>query len=172
MEVNSPDSGPEIGTLRRGNVFLGPRNVSLFNRFLAQLIDLFVALALFYVGRRLAPAWGHLAGAAFFLVKDSLGGGQSIGKRIVGTRVVEETIGLPGGLRESFLRNFPFALALALMGSPWLWLFFLLLALPWCLFEAGLVIFLPTGVRLGDIVANTSVDEVRDDFAAEFQFDA
>lgn len=163
------DENAMHGTLRRSPVFVGARRVSLFNRAMSQSIDILVALALYYLGRRLGHWWGPVIAFVYLTFKDGLPGGQSIGKKIAGIAVYEDSLGMTASLKDSGIRNMVFGLAALCLGSPFLWLPLLLLCIPWIIFEASLVYFVPTGVRLGDVLANTYVDEVHEVFPEDFE---
>ena len=81
-----------------------------FNRLLAKFIDLLVVAAFAAV-----PTWvGKAAGLTYALIADGLGGGQSLGKRIVGLRVLGQK-GAPCTFLESVRRNLSVGVALALL---------------------------------------------------------
>lgn len=161
------DENSVHGTLRRSPVFVGARRVSLFNRALSKSVDLLLAIALYYLGRLIGHWWGPVIAFLYLTFKDGLPGGQSVGKRIAGIAVYEDSLGMASSLKDSFFRNIGFGLSGLCLGSPVLWLPLILLCIPWMLFEAALVWFVPTGVRLGDVLANTYVDEVREFFPTE-----
>lgn len=74
-------------------------------RFLAKFIDFLAAGALFMIPGFVGP----LAGTTYLLISDGLKGGQSLGKRITGLRVVAVETGAPSDFRKSITRNSPFA---------------------------------------------------------------
>lgn len=75
-------------------------------RFLAKFIDFLVMGAIF-----MFPGFvGPLAGMTYLLISDGLGGGQSLGKRIIGLKVISLTTGAPCDFRKSIIRNSPFAI--------------------------------------------------------------
>lgn len=81
-------------------------------RVLARAIDLLIALAPVVLAPRGHPHAGELLCAALLLFGDSLfGAGRSLGKRLAGLRVMVLATHRPAGVRESVLRNLPFALA-------------------------------------------------------------
>jgi uncharacterized RDD family membrane protein YckC len=90
-------------------------------RVLARAVDLLVALAPLLLVPRGHPRAGELLCAALLLFGDSLfGPGRSLGKRLAGLRVLVLSTRRPAQLRDSMLRNLPFALALApaVAGTP------------------------------------------------------
>ncbi len=89
-------------------------------RVLGRAVDLLIALAPVVLAPRGHPHAGELLCAALLLFGDSLfGAGRSLGKRLAGLRVVVLATHRPAGMRESVLRNLPFALAVvpAAMGA-------------------------------------------------------
>lgn len=74
-------------------------------RFLAKFIDFLVMGALFMIPGFVGP----LAGLTYLLISDGLGGGQSLGKKIIGLKVVSLTTGAPSDFRKSIIRNSSFA---------------------------------------------------------------
>lgn len=74
-------------------------------RFLAKFIDFLVMGALFMIPGFVGP----LAGLTYLLISDGLGGGQSLGKKIIGLKIVSLTTGAPSDFRKSIIRNSPFA---------------------------------------------------------------
>lgn len=86
-----------------------------------------------------------------------MGEGQSLGKRIIGLRTLDEATGTPCSLLGSFMRNLPLGVVIISSQVPVLGLF---LFSGFCLFvslEVYLLMTLETGVRLGDVMANTLV---------------
>lgn len=159
---------PEVlhGTQRRSPIFLGQRTAPFFQRAMAKSIDVVIALALLFIGRRIHPAVGPLCSVLYLSLKDGFGLGQSVGKRVVGIRVIEDALGMAASSRESSLRNLPFSLGVLFTVAPILWPLFIFVSIPWLLLELGLTFFMPTGVRLGDIVANTLVDELKEELGS------
>ncbi len=125
-----------------------------FNRLLAKFLDLLVValLATF-------PGWvGDAAGLTYALVADGLFEGQSLGKKVVGLRVLGET-GLPCTFLESLQRNLTVGLALVLMLQrvPYVWWLFWIGGALVLLFEAFLAVTDDEALRLGDRFAHTQI---------------
>ncbi len=127
-------------------------------RFIAKFIDFLVMGALFMF----PGAVGPLAGLTYILISDGLKGGQSVGKRIIGLKVVSLETTTACDFRKSILRNSPFAALIVF--------FFLVGWIPYLgkLLEAaallavfGIEIALiftdDLGARFGDRVARTIV---------------
>lgn len=129
----------------------------VLNRFIAKLIDLFLAAAAAEV---IVPV-GFLVGLAYLLVADGFAGGRSIGKRLIGLQTVLPETREPAGFRESIIRNIPFAVAQLTFAVPYIGPY-----LGWLVsavvvgFEAVLIIGNEQGRRLGDELAGTQVLDV------------
>jgi uncharacterized RDD family membrane protein YckC len=129
----------------------------VLNRFIAKLIDLFLAAAAAEV---IVPV-GFLVGLAYLLVADGFAGGRSIGKRLIGLQTVLPETREPAGFRESIIRNIPFAVAQLTFAVPYVGPY-----LGWLVsavvvgFEAVLIIGNEQGRRLGDELAGTQVLDV------------
>ena len=122
----------------------------VLNRFIAKLIDLFLAAAAAEV---IAPV-GFLAGLAYLLVADGFAGGRSIGKRLIGLQTILPETRESSGFRESIIRNIPFAVAYLAFAVPYVgWLATASIVV----FEAILIIGNERGCRLGDELAGTQV---------------
>ena len=122
----------------------------VLNRFIAKLIDVFLAAAAAEV---VVPV-GFLAGLAYLLVADGFAGGRSIGKRLIGLQTILPDTREPAGFRESIIRNIPFAVAQLVFAVPYVgWL----VSAAVVVFEAILIIGNEQGRRLGDELAGTQV---------------
>ena len=123
---------------------------TVLNRFIAKLIDVFLAAA----AAEVIASVGFLAGVAYLFVADGFAGGRSIGKRLIGLQTVLTEIRGPAGFRESIIRNIPFAVAQLLFAVPYVgWLASAAIVG----FEAMLIIGNEQGRRLGDELAGTQV---------------
>lgn len=146
-------------TSRRSGILVGERHTSVFNRFVAKSIDFVLIVAIYFVGDALWTPVGVITAIVFCALQDGLGMGQSVGKRIIGLRVLDDETGLPCSLQRSVVRNLPFILVVLFAGITMLWVFALLIALPLICVETYLVVTVETGVRIGDVLANTLVVE-------------
>ena len=95
-------------------------------RFTAQFIDSIVTLLIFFPAVLASPAVrslgvaGFLLAAAYLLLADGLPNGQSIGKRVLDIRVIDQRTRKPCTYLQSFVRN----LLLALLGIfDWIFIF-------------------------------------------------
>jgi len=113
-------------------------------RFQGQFIDGFIAYLLgaiaFYllhtvIGKHISILVAITIGVAYFLFSDALPNGQSIGKKLLRIRVVNQETLLPCSLAQSFLRNITFPLGIL----DWVFIFF------------------GSHRRLGDFIASTIV---------------
>lgn len=145
--------------LRRSSILLADSQTSAFNRVVAKAIDGLVILTVFFLGKAIWFPIGLLG--AFFVCAfgDGMGIGQSVGKKILGLRVVDDQTGLGCSLFQSLQRNFPFAAGVVFAAVPLFWMFFILAFIPVATLEVYLLLQLPSGVRLGDVLGNTLVVE-------------
>ncbi|MBC8412536.1 MAG: RDD family protein [Nitrospira sp.] len=138
-----------------------PEKAGLIDRFIAKTIDLLVVATVISI----IPGTGFYIGLAYIMLSDGFWSGRSIGKKLIGLRVVcssDSGLENPCGFKESIYRNISFAAGYLLYG--------ILLGIPfvgWLL--AGLVIFViivfeylillgsQNGMRLGDELAKTQV---------------
>lgn len=143
---------------------------SLFRRWLGQFLDAWIAFIVVVAGFflmfefRSAPIArfsGTIAGILALLylwLADGLKNGQSCGKRLLKTSVIDATTGAPCTYAKSFIRNgllfAPLVLRFVISGALWLRLPLSFLGLADVLF-----IFGEKRQRLGDKLANTIVIE-------------
>lgn len=125
----------------------------LFDRFLAKAIDgaIWLLLAL------LVPPAGTLFGVLYWLLADGLFGGASPGKHVVGLLVLHKDQRRPATLRESTLRNIPFAVPALLLLLPAGPIFCAVIGIPILLLESYFLLSDPDEIRIGDIFADTVV---------------
>ncbi len=123
---------------------------TVLNRFIAKLIDVFLAAA----AAEVMASVGLLAGVGYLFVADGFAGGRSIGKRLIGLQTVRPDTREAAGFRESIIRNIPFAAAQVLYAVPYIgWMASAVIVA----FEAILIIGNEQGRRLGDELAGTQV---------------
>ncbi len=131
----------------------------VLERFLAKFIDFLIAGTLFFFPLPVGP----LAAITYILIADGLKGGHSIGKRIIGLKIVSlAREGAPCDFRESIMRNLPFGiliLAYLIIGwIPYVGPFsVILITLAVFAYEAMLVYNEEKGIRFGDRIADTMV---------------
>jgi len=122
----------------------------------AAFIDGLVVVTLFLFYRAVGSASYLVAGAAYLLFRDAIGG-QSIGKLLFGLVVIRLETGRPSSVSGSLQRN----LLLLLPGANLVAIFL----------EAQTIVRDPQGQRLGDKLAQTQVVEGlgAKDFVKSFQ---
>lgn len=125
----------------------------LFDRFIAKAIDVAVCFLL----TLLVPPAGTLFGVLYWLLSDGLFGGASPGKHAVGLLVLHRDLRRPATLKESALRNIPFAVPALLLLLPAGPIFATVVGVPVVLLEAYFLLSDPEQLRLGDVFADTCV---------------
>jgi uncharacterized RDD family membrane protein YckC len=142
---------------RKNPLFIATHRVSSFDRIAAKSVDLLLAAALFSLGNAVSYALGVVACFTFLLLED--GWGPSVGKRLFGLRVLHDGTDRVCSSTQSALRNVPFALGVLFGAIPAFWVFFALIFLPMMGLEIFFVLRLDSGARLGDVLADTYVDD-------------
>lgn len=131
----------------------------LLERSLAKLIDLIISGALY----SFHPALGPIAAVVYILISDGLMSGRSIGKRIIGLRViVNDESEAPCDFKRSLVRNAMFAcLIIWHLVMSWIpYLGIVLASLAWAaviVVEMLLIYAEEDGIRFGDQIAGTKV---------------
>ncbi|MFQ5901568.1 MAG: RDD family protein [Thermodesulfobacteriota bacterium] len=131
------------------------KGVEFFDRLLAKFIDFLIVGALFVFPTFIGP----LAALTYILISDGFKGGQSLGKRIVGLKVISiERDGSACNFKESILRNIPYGLIILFTLIPYLrWILLFTLGLIIIIVEIIMVYQEENGVRWGDKIADTMV---------------
>lgn len=128
--------------------------VARLTRLLAKAIDLFIVLILSFF---FYPV-GIILSLIYLSIADSLQNGQSVGKKLLGFAVISLEDGKPCTVKQSFVRNLPLLIPLALAIIPfWGWAMAIMLGIPLGALEVYLLYKLDSGHRLGDVMADTSV---------------
>ncbi|GBE03157.1 MAG TPA: hypothetical protein ENH45_00005 [Nitrospirae bacterium] len=132
-------------------------------RVVAKAIDFIIVVALLEI----VPKVGYFAGLAYLLIADGLFEGRSVGKMLIGIKVVfnNATDTAAGcGFKGSIFRNLPFAAGYILYGIlngipiiGWLLSLAVITLVP--AFEFLVMTGSETGMRLGDEIAKTRVVE-------------
>ncbi|HEX9021288.1 MAG TPA: RDD family protein [Nitrospirota bacterium] len=126
------------------------QKADLTTRAVAGLVDLLLIIGL----ARLPDVLGFLSAAGYILIRDGLFERQSLGKKLIGLRVVSSDEGHAVTYRESIIRNAPLVLAYFLFLIPYA---------GWALGPAAFCVESLTaigdnaGMRIGDMLARTSV---------------
>lgn len=127
---------------------------NLFNRILAKLIDLLIALSLTVI----AMPFGMVGGILYIMIADGFMGGRSPGKKLIGLKVIIAKNGEKPDFKASIIRNVPFGLTVFLSIIPGLGYILLFSAgLAIAGYETYLLAFDEKGIRLGDNLAGTMV---------------
>ena len=97
--------------------------------------------------------------AVFYLIIcDSLQGGQSVGKKIIGFKVISLHDGSACSPKQSLVRNLPLSIPVFMAIIPfWGWVIAVAMGIPLTLLEVYLLYTLDSGHRLGDVMADTTV---------------
>jgi hypothetical protein len=141
----------------------GLQKADYLDRVVARAIDFIIVVALLEI----IPKLGFFAGLAYLLIADGLFEGRSIGKRLIGIRVVfynSMEMVAACGFKESIFRNLPFAVGYLLFGIlkgipliGWILSFAIIIVIP--VFEFLVMTGSEFGMRFGDEVARTRVVE-------------
>lgn len=132
----------------------------ILNRIIAKAIDVIII----WISLEVIPTVGYFAGLTYLLIGDGLFAGRSIGKRLIGLRiVVYETEGICS-FRESIIRNFIFAVGYILFGILWEIpiigvILSIIVLIVIVLFESLVMFGNEKGMRFGDEIAKTQVVE-------------
>ncbi|MFQ5737011.1 MAG: RDD family protein [Thermodesulfobacteriota bacterium] len=137
----------------------------ILERLLAKFIDFLFVGALFTFPSFIGP----LAAITYIVISDGLKGGQSIGKRIIGLRVISTRgAALPCNFKQSIMRNWVFGGLIVLYfiigGIPYIGMLIVFLA--WVVVigsEIAMIYTDAAGTRFGDRFANTLVVSTRHD---------
>lgn len=132
----------------------------VLNRLIGKAIDL--TLVIFLAGLpQVHPAFyplGPLAGFLYILVGDGLMQGRSLGKRVVGLRVINTTTGKAATFKDSIQRNSTVAIPVLFFMVPLVgWLLWFVIGIPILAIEIYLMTRLEQHARLGDTMADTQV---------------
>ncbi len=146
-------------SLRKSDIFVGQASVSFLSRLSAKMIDSLMVLILYLIASAFSHTLGLLLSLALCAFQDGMGVGQSIGKRMMGLQVLEEPNGLACSFWASFIRNIPFMLLMLTCAISGIRFLAVVVAIPIVILETYLLVSLDTGVRLGDVLANTKVGE-------------
>lgn len=138
--------------------------VGLVNRVIAKVIDLLLVIA---VAAILPYPLGPIAGFLYSILADGIPykgfSGQSVGKRLLRLRVMHRTYKRPANFRDSALRNTPVGVATFFAIIPiWGWLILALVGIPLMVMEVYLMATVETGHRLGDVMGDTEVVELKE----------
>lgn len=138
--------------------------VPIAPRILAKLLDLLIMGLLALI---LPNIIGPLLGFFYSIAGDALNSGdfqgQSIGKKVFKLRVVRMSDHEPPHLQDAVIRNIPIGVATFFSIIPfWGWIILIVIGIPLMVMEFYLMMRIPTGHRLGDVMADTEVIRAED----------
>lgn len=160
MTEESIESREETGTMAGEVEEKEFQKANLLNRFLAKFIDFLVIGVLATVVK--API-GSLAALTYSLISDGFFDGRSLGKKLIGLKVINIKTGHPCNYKDSILRNIPIGLTVLFAVIPILgWILLFTVGLVMILFESYLIYSDDGGIRIGDILADTQVVDAKE----------
>ncbi|MBI4842827.1 MAG: RDD family protein [Nitrospirae bacterium] len=137
-----------------------PAKAGLLNRIIAKSIDLLIISAMI----ELLPVAGYFAGLVYLFIADGLIEGRSVGKWLIGLKVIirDSDPPAPCGFKESILRNILFVAVYLIFGVfrfiPLIgWLFTAAAVAVIVVFESLIIVGSEDGMRFGDEIAKTQV---------------
>jgi uncharacterized RDD family membrane protein YckC len=139
---------------KRNYFFKSSMQTHKMARLVAKAVDFFIVIILSVF---LYPL-GILLGIIYLCIADYIQGGQSVGKKIIGMKVISLEDGEPCSLKQSIKRNLPFIIPVSCLIVPIIgWLFAFFLGTVLVTLEIIILFKLDSGHRLGDVMADTSV---------------
>lgn len=128
------------------------KKASLLLRVFAKALDFILIAAV----TELVPKAGFYAGLSYLLISDGLFDGRSLGKRLMGLRVLSTVTGGPCSMKESILRNAPLGMGLLFYKLPLVgWIIIVIVSA----LEFLILLGSKEGSRIGDEIAKTMVVE-------------
>ncbi len=126
------------------------KRAGLLVRTVAKTLDFIIIAA----AVEIVPKAGFFAGLTYLLIGDGLFDGQSLGKKLVGLRVVSADTYQPCAFRDSILRNSVFAVGYLVSRVIWIgWILIMIIAV----FEFIILLGSKDRMRIGDEIAKTIV---------------
>jgi hypothetical protein len=134
------------------------------NRVMAKVIDLFIVEVLIWAVAFFWKTGAWVLPVVYWAWIDRVGRGQSPGKWLLGLHTIEQLKGTRLGFYHGLVRNFPFVLLSTGLGLEGFWGWAVLSPAAFCLLlEAYFIFNVRSGVRVGDILANTRVFDYKDE---------
>ena len=128
------------------------KGAGLLLRTVAKILDFIII----YAALEIVPRAGFFAGLVYLLIGDGLFDGRSLGKKLIGLRVVAEDTQTPCTFRSSILRNSTLGIGFLFIKISWLgWIAVAIISI----FEFIMLLGNTRGMRLGDELAKTVVVE-------------
>jgi len=126
------------------------KKAGLLVRTVAKILDFIIIVA----ALEIIPKAGFFAGFAYLLIGDSLFDGRSLGKKLIGLKVVSADTFTPCTLRNSILRNSTLGIGYLFYKVMWFgWIFIVIAAI----IEFLILLGSREQKRLGDEIAKTIV---------------
>ena len=134
------------------------------NRVWAKVIDFALIQILVFIGEFFWSYSNWVLPALLWAYFDQMGRGQSPGKWLLGLHTVEVQKGNRANLYHCLLRNLPFILlsTFVALRAYWSWLI-LAPVIAWVLIESYFIFYIRTGLRIGDVLATTRVNDYKDE---------
>jgi len=130
-----------------------PRKANILHRTIARVIDLLIALAFYKV----IPSVGFWFALVYLFIADGFWSGQSVGKKLLGLRVLRCKAPEAASFKESIIRNFPIVAGFFLLPIPLVGWLFLTVVLG---LEFLMVVGSTEGLRIGDELADTVIRDI------------
>jgi uncharacterized RDD family membrane protein YckC len=128
------------------------KRAGLLLRTVAKILDFIIIAAAVEV----VPRAGFFAGLAYLLIGDGLFDGRSLGKKLIGLRVVSADTNTSCTFRDSILRNSTLGIGFLFYKVLWLgWILIILISI----IEFIILLGSKDGKRFGDEIAKTVVIE-------------
>ena len=129
------------------------KRAGLLVRTVARILDFILIAAV----AEIVPKAGFFAGLAYLLIGDGLLGGQSLGKKLIGIKVISLDTQTPCTFRDSILRNCTFGIGYLFYNVLWFgWVAIAIIAL----LEFLVMLGSKERMRIGDEIAKTIVIDV------------
>jgi uncharacterized RDD family membrane protein YckC len=128
------------------------KRAGLLLRTVAKILDFIIIAAAVEV----VPKAGFFAGLAYLLIGDGLFDGRSLGKKLIGLRVVSADAAASCTFRDSILRNSTFGVGFLFYKVLWFgWIVIVIISV----LEFVILLGSKDGMRIGDEIAKTIVIE-------------
>jgi uncharacterized RDD family membrane protein YckC len=128
------------------------KRAGLLVRTVAKILDFIIIAA----AAEVVPKAGFFAGLAYLLIGDGLFDGRSLGKKLMGLKVVSADTYTQCSFRDSILRNSTLGIGYILYKILWFgWIFIVIVSV----FEFIILLGSKNEMRLGDEIARTIVIE-------------
>jgi uncharacterized RDD family membrane protein YckC len=128
------------------------KRAGLLLRTVSKILDFIIIAATIEV----IPKAGFFAGLAYLLIGDGFFDGRSLGKKLIGLKVISVDTNAPCTFKDSILRNSTFGIGFIFYKIPWVgWILIIIIAA----LEFVILLGSKNGMRIGDDLAKTTVIE-------------